>query len=257
MTEKIAILSGKGGVGKTFTALNLAAAINSYNRDVILVDANITTPNIGIHLGSPKVPITLHDVLRGYHHITEAVYSHASGIKVIPGSLSNKSLHGLKLNNLRKSLYALEGLTDYIIIDGAPGLTNENASLLESVSSVLIVTNPELPALSDALKMIKMVEAYGRKIKGIVVTKTGKDDNITIDNIEKLLGKKVIAEIPDDKKVKEALEKKNIFFTLHPTHKVSLSYKKLAALLLNEQYKEEKVKNFFSNMFKGSKSKNL
>ena len=257
MTEKIAILSGKGGVGKTFTALNLAAAMSNFNRDVILIDANLTTPNIGVHLGAPNVPITLHDVLKGKRHITEAVYSHSSGIKVIPGSISNKSLNGIKLSNLKKAICSLEGLTDMIIVDGAPGLTNENLAILESVNSILIVTNPELPALTDAMKTIKMVEAYGKRIKGIVLTKTAKNDNITVENVEALLGKKVLAEIPHDKKARESLVKRGILVNLFPKNKIAKSYNKLAADILKENYVVESEEGFFSKLFSNFKRKDL
>ncbi|MBI2671234.1 P-loop NTPase [Candidatus Woesearchaeota archaeon] len=249
MTQKIAILSGKGGVGKTFTSLNLAAALSCFNKDVILVDGNLTTPNISVHLGAPNVPVSLHDVLKGKNHITEAVYSHHSGIKVVPGSIAYKSLNGIKLNNLKKALYSLDGLTDIIIIDGAPGLTAENIAILEAVNNILIVTNPELPALTDALKTIKMVESYGKRIRGVILTKTGNKDDITFENVEAFLGKKVLAEVPEDKKARESLVKKGILVNLFPRNKVAISYKKLAADLINEQYFEEPEKGFFERFF--------
>lgn len=254
MTEKIAILSGKGGVGKTFTALNLAAALSYFNKDVILVDGNLSTPNIGVHLGVPIVPISIHDVLKGKNHITEAVYSHSSGIKVVPGSISNKSLRDIKLNNLKRALYSLDGLTDFIIVDGAPGLSNENFAILESVNNFLIVTNPELPALTDALKTIKFVESYGRRVKGIILTKTGKNNDISKNNVESLLGKKVIAVIPEDNKAREALVKKSILVNLYPKNKIAISYKKLAANLLNQEYSEEPELGFFERLFNGFKA---
>ncbi|MEK6974079.1 MAG: P-loop NTPase [Nanoarchaeota archaeon] len=256
MTEKIAILSGKGGVGKTFTALNLAAALSYFNKDVILVDANITTPNVGVHLGAPNVPITLHDVLKGKSHITEAVYSHKSGIKVVPGSIAYKSLNGIKLSNLKKSLYALEGLTDFIIVDGAPGLTSENIAILESVNQVFLVTNPELPALTDALKTTKMIESYGKRVRGIILTKTGKNNDVSAENIETLLGRKIIAIIPEDNKARESLVRKGILVDLFPKNKIAISYKKLAADLLNHEYNEEPEKeDFFSRIFGAFKRK--
>jgi len=64
MIKKIIVItSGKGGVGKTTTAINLGAAINYFGKNVLIVDGNLTTPNIGIHLNSPETPITLNHVL--------------------------------------------------------------------------------------------------------------------------------------------------------------------------------------------------
>ncbi|MAH03585.1 hypothetical protein CMI39_02245 [Candidatus Pacearchaeota archaeon] len=92
MKKLIVITSGKGGVGKTTSAVNLGAAVNHFGRDVLVVDGNLTTPNVGIHLGSPEVPVSLNHVLSEKADISEAIYEHESGIKILPSSLSIKEL---------------------------------------------------------------------------------------------------------------------------------------------------------------------
>ena len=91
MSKLIVITSGKGGVGKTTTAINLAAAINYFKKDVLIIDGNLTTPNVGLHLGSPEVPVNLNHVLLEKADPIEAVYEHESGIKIVPSSLSINS----------------------------------------------------------------------------------------------------------------------------------------------------------------------
>ena len=91
----LTIISGKGGVGKTTTAINLGAALNSFGKEVIVVDANLTTPNVGLHLGAPIVPVNLNHVLLGKAKISDAIYEHESGTKIIPSSLSVKELRRL------------------------------------------------------------------------------------------------------------------------------------------------------------------
>src|SRR3989338_8232232 len=101
MKRVIVITSGKGGVGKTTTAINLGAAINHFGRDVLIVDGNLTTPNIGVHFGSPEVPVNLNHVLSGKAEAFEAVYEHDSGVKIIPSSLSIKELKKIKPEKLK------------------------------------------------------------------------------------------------------------------------------------------------------------
>jgi septum site-determining protein MinD len=65
MTRTICILGGKGGVGKTTLTSNLASALAELGKDVIAIDANLTTPNLGMHLGLHFAPNTIHQVLKG------------------------------------------------------------------------------------------------------------------------------------------------------------------------------------------------
>src|SRR3989344_7495282 len=100
MSKFILITSGKGGVGKTTAAVNLATAMNYFDEDVTLVDVNLTTPNVGLHLGAPVVPVTLNHVLSGKADLVDAIYEHESGAKVIPASLSIKDLESADTKDL-------------------------------------------------------------------------------------------------------------------------------------------------------------
>src|SRR3990167_7855228 len=101
MNKIIVITSGKGGVGKTTTAINLGAAINYFGKDVLIIDANLSTPNLGIHLNSPEVPVSLNHVLSKRAEPSEAVYEHESGIKIMPASLSVKELRRITPEKLK------------------------------------------------------------------------------------------------------------------------------------------------------------
>jgi ATPases involved in chromosome partitioning len=78
MTRLVCVTGAKGGTGKTTVASNLAAALTEFGQDTLVMDANLTNPNLGFHLGIPLYPTTLHDVLKGESRLPEATYVHDS-----------------------------------------------------------------------------------------------------------------------------------------------------------------------------------
>jgi len=251
MTHFVGILSGKGGVAKTTTAVNLSAAMNYFGRDVVLMDANLSTPNVGLHLGAPVVPINLHHVLKGKHHLSEAMYMHPSGIKIVPGGLSIPDLRDVRPENLNKVLPALDGLTDVVVIDGAAGLGREAISLIQAVDDLIVVTNPELPAVADAMKTVRIAEDMGKNVRGIVVSKTGDYGDISSINLKTLLEKPILATIPHDKAIRKSLIQKEPVVYSHPRSKSAVAYKKLAAELIGVDFDEKpqgKVSKFFNKL---------
>ncbi len=257
MTKILTIVSGKGGVGKTTSAINLAMGLNEYGKSVALVDANITTPNIGIYLGVPTVPVALHHVLQGKNKIMDATYKHPSGVKIIPGDIGFSSLEGLDLENLDDALLDLEGVVDYILIDGAPGLGDEAAKAISVADGVIIVTNPEMPAVTDALKALRLTNQLRKPITGVVITRFRRDGmDMGVNEIEKILEYPVIGAVEEDKNVRESIYLKNAIFLTHPESEASRNYKRLAAKLLDIPYKEmktrklsfmDKINSFFKN----------
>jgi len=260
MTRFITIASGKGGVGKTSTAINLGAALSYFGKDVIVVDANLTTPNVGLHLGMPVVPINLHDVLQGKNKIRDAVYIHPSGTKIIPASISVKDLKKTDALRLPFNVRKLNGSADFVIIDSAAGLGNEALGAIHSCDNLLIVTNPELPAITDALKAVKVADEIRKEVLGVVLTKSAEcERDVSVSNIETLLEKPVISVIPFDSSMREALIVKDAVVFTHPKSPAAIAYKRLAAMLIGREYKEESEKikkGLLSRIFFFARKKN-
>jgi len=241
MARIITINSGKGGVGKTTTAINLGASLNKLGKEVIIIDANLNTPNIGLQLGAPIVPITLNHVLKGKANIEDAVYEHSSGTKIVPSSLSVKELTKFNTKKIPDAIKRLGQICDYVIIDSAAGFGDEVIVALEVADEIIIVTNPEMPAVTDALKAIKVARGMGKNVNGIIVTRHNNANyEMPLSSIRSMLETQIIGVVPEDKAVKEALNLRDAVCHTHPRSKVSKKYFEIARKISGERIIERK-----------------
>jgi len=235
----ITVTSGKGGVGKTTTTINLGAALNAINKEVIVVDANLTTPNVGLHLGAPIVPVNLNHVMQGKAKVVDAIYEHDSGTKVIPSSLSVKELRKINHDKLKDVAKKLRSMADYVLLDSAAGLGIEAISSIEAADEIIIVTNPEITAVTDALKTVRLAQELGKKVRGVIVTRvSGNQHEMSIGNIKEMLDLPVLGVVPEDKKVLASLRHKDAVIHMYPYTKSALAYKRIAAKIAGVSYKD-------------------
>jgi septum site-determining protein MinD len=241
MNKIIVITSGKGGVGKTTTAINLGAAINHFGGDVLIIDGNLSTPNIGVCLNSPEVPVSLNHVLSNKAEPYEAVYEHESGMKIMLSSLSIKELKKIKPDRIKDFKKDFKKISDYIIVDSSAGLGNEATSAIDLADELIIVTNPEIPAITDALKTIKLAKQMNKDVRGVIVARVRKDDiEMTPENVKDMLEVPILGMIPEDNYVKKALNKKDAIIHVYPKSKSARAYKEIAAQILEIDYDSRK-----------------
>jgi len=255
MGKVFVIISGKGGVGKTTSAINIGSSINSLGKDVIVADANLTTPNIGLHLGSPIVPITINHVISNKARAEDAIYQHESGMKILPASLSLSDLEDLNYSRLPDIAKRLRKIADYTILDSAAGLGEEARYAMKAADEVIIITNPEMSAITDALKTIKLAEQMKKDICGCIITRhTGNSSEMDIPTISDMLEIPILGIIPEDNAIKESQKIKDAVIHTHPKSKSAKAYHKVVKKLLGPDYfkkeqKIEKVTESFLNKF--------
>jgi ATP-binding protein involved in chromosome partitioning len=165
----IAVASGKGGVGKTTVAVNLAIALKNLGAVVGLLDADVYGPNVPLMLGTNEQPRALDQ--------NTIIPVDAYGVKMISMGLLNPGdkpliwrgpmLHSVVQQFLRSVRW--EGI-DYLIVDLPPGTGDVQLSLIQSVavSGAVIVTTPSVVALADVRKAVEMFRQVNVEILGVV-----------------------------------------------------------------------------------------
>lgn len=230
LTRVLCVIGGKGGVGKTTLVSNLGTALVDLGCNVLAVDANLTTPNLGLHLGVPLYPKTMHDVLKGKASITEAIYRHPSGLRIIPAGLSLNDLKGTDPKGLATALLDVLGIVDIMILDASAGLGREALAALESADELLLITTPDLPSVTDALKASRLAQQVGTKPIGVIVNRIlGKPHEMTRQEIRGMLDQPIIAEIPEDWSVPASIAARTPLVHYKPNSPASRAIRKLAA----------------------------
>lgn len=246
MTKFLAIISGKGGVGKTTLALNLGYVLTKLGKKTIVLDANFSTPNLASHLGITFPRTTVNDFLKRKKTISEIIHLHYSGLAFIPASISYYDFKKIQPNKISEIFEHLEGLAEIVIVDCPPGLGYDVVQILRNTDEALVITNPYLSAVIDALKVVELAQENNNLLPGFILNQTQRKQEFKRKEIENTLNLPLLAEIPEDKKIKKALFKRAPSVYLYPRIKSSKQYFKLAQLLLEKitSFKEPFLKNF-------------
>ena len=248
MRNVVGIVSGKGGVGKTTLTVNLGLAMHKLGEDVIVVDADLKNPTIAVHLGTFEFDTTIQDVLEKDMPLLEALYIHPTGLKYIPAHLSLRYLN-VDSTKLRK---AFADLPSMALVDSPPGLGKEALAVMEVSDQVIVVTTPDLPAITSALRAIDTARAMGVRVAGIVVNCVRrKKYEITPIELEAVSGAKVLQVIPWDENVQKSIAYKIPLVEYTPYSPASVAIFELASRLTGADYKKPslvKLRNLMKSL---------
>lgn len=258
----IAISSGKGGVGKTNIAINLAIAFSEIGKKVVVMDADLGLANVNVVLGIvPKY--NLYHVIKKHKKIRDIIMDTPYGIQIIAGASGFSQLANLDeveritfVDGLRDLAYA-----DYILIDTGPGVSQNVLSFLRAADEAIIVTTPEPTAITDAYGIIKSISTEvnvptiklivnrvrsiveGKRVAERVITIAGQFLNMKVDNL---------GFIYEDNAVQRAVIKQSPFIKSSPNSKASQSIKHLMSRLANIEYHDnEGFGKFIKSIFGG------
>ena len=255
MSKIIGVISIKGGVGKTTVTTNLGAVLaKEFGKKVLLIDANFSAPNLGLHFGLVKPQASLHDVISGKCDFEKAIYVHDAGFHFVPGALNASGKFDVFA--LKKKLKDIRNNYDVILIDSSPTLNAEMLSAIVASDELIVVTSPDYPTLSCTIRATKLAKSKNTPILGLVLNKRrNKKFEISINDIEELAGAPVLATLNDDVKVLEALSETVPVSLYAPKSNTGIEYRKLAAALIGATYEEPGILAKLKGIFGGKIAK--
>lgn len=240
----IAVASGKGGVGKTNIAANLAIALRALGFSVILVDVDIGLANADVILGvKPKE--TLRAVLLREVAVEDALTPAPGGIRLLAGSMGTKMISDLDRDQRAFLVDCFKELTasaDFVIVDTGAGISGNVIAFAASADQLIVVTGPEGPMLVNAYELIRTVsreKGHGRI--GVVCNlaenrKEGRHvcKKIQVTSREHLGGLYIekLGCVQRDRKVRQAVKDREPFILEYPDCPASIGIGELAETVL-------------------------
>lgn len=234
--DALAVISGKGGVGKTTLCANLGTIMAEVmDRDVIMVDTDISSSHLGMHMGLHYNPATVNSVLQNQHDIEEGMYEHETGVKVVPGALSFEDVKDVDVHSMEDIVNRYKDMADIVLLDCSPGLDRETSAALRSCDSALYVSRPSFTSIVDVVRTESLVDQLGGESHGVVLNMVkGRNHEISRDDVENFTGMDVRAEIPYDETVEESAAQGAPVTVYDPHTRASRAIERLAIDILDE-----------------------
>lgn len=239
MTRVISVVSGKGGVGKTTVTANLGVALSRQGENVLIIDGNFSGANMAQHFGLGFQDVSLNDVLEGEAYITQAVAKHPAGVSVLPASVLE---FNASAENLKHSIVEFLGDKDFVFIDAAAGTTEEVEAAIEASDEVMLVSEPELPSLTNCLGAKKLAEQLDREVLGLVLNGVrGEKAEVDLGDVRELVGVEILGTVPDHRHVREGIALREPVVSYKPDSKASLAIKDVAHRIKGDEPPERSL----------------
>ena len=247
----LAVTSGKGGVGKTSTSVNLGIALAAKGQRVTLLDADLGLANVEVLLGLNSL-YNLQHVITGERHMRQIVVQGPGGIGLVPGSSGIAKLADLgpiARENIIRGLGELQEDADFVIIDTMAGIGQNAVAFAAAADEVLLVTTPEPSAIVDAYAMVKTIhqlraDAVFRLIVNMAVNSAqanmvaSKLDHVAQQYLGRTLA--YAGYIPRDPHVAQAVMQTTPFFLRYPMAPATKSVQDIADALMRQKLEQER-----------------
>ena len=270
LARVITVTSGKGGVGKSNTAINLAIQFRKMGQRVIILDADFGLANIEIMFGTvPKH--NLCDLIYQGKNIKEIITWGPGDVGFISGGSGIAGLSNLSRDYLVyiiQNLAELDAIADVIIIDTGAGISDAVLEFLVASGEILLVTTPEPTSITDSYSLLKALNRHPRFSKEasqikVIANKVDRDEaglalfnklNVVVQRYLKL-PISYLGTVPQDEKLSQAVMQQTPVSLANPQAKSAKAYERIAAVLMNKELsgnvKKRGMAAFFSHIVTG------
>ena len=272
LARVITVTSGKGGVGKSNTAINPAIQFRKMGQRVIILDADFGLANIEIMFGTvPKH--NLCDLIYQGKNIKEIITWGPGDVGFISGGSGIAGLSNLSRDYLVyiiQNLAELDAIADVIIIDTGAGISDAVLEFLVASGEILLVTTPEPTSITDSYSLLKALNRHPRFSKEasqikVIANKVDRDEaglalfnklNVVVQRYLKL-PISYLGTVPQDEKLSQAVMQQTPVSLANPQAKSAKAYERIAAVLMNKELsgnvKKRGMAAFFSHIVTGKK----
>lgn len=204
----VTVTSGKGGVGKTTTAANLAVALAEGGQKVVCIDGDIGLRNLDVVMGlENRIVYDLVDIVEGRCRLKQAMIrdKRLEELYLIPAA-QTRDKSAVSPSDMVKLCDELRSEVDWIILDSPAGIERGFKNTIAPADIVLVVTNPEVSAVRDADRIIGLIEAEEKGPAKLVINRvnpalTKRGDMLSPEDVVELLAIDLIGIVPDDENV--------------------------------------------------------
>lgn len=260
-TKIVAVLSGKGGVGKSIFSSNFALALNNANQRTLLVDLDIGMGNIDILLGMDS-RYSIVNMIDQRLPVREVLNRHSSGLFVLTGGSGLADVFRLnddKFAYFLEQLHNLKNDFDIIIFDFGAGINESTLKFVSAVHEILLVTTIEPTALTDAYAVVKIVHKYSPEIPIRCVINRYDNEREADETWKKLstVAKRFLDKdlvllgcLPRDRAVVKAVKLRKVLLEADPKARVAINIMELAANYLAEHsdQQQDTMDNFITKL---------
>jgi flagellar biosynthesis protein FlhG len=238
----VVVTSGKGGVGKSNLAANLAVELGARGARVLLLDADFSQANLDLLLGlHPRYD--LQHVVSGERTMEEIVVQGPRGVTLVPAASGVPELADLddfRREALLRGLGHLDKDVDLVLIDTASGVSRQVTSFCLAADEVIVVTTPEMPAFSDAYGLIKVLNGQGIARAPRLVISMGVSPEEAEETAHRIrlvarrflnIDMPFMGAVPFDPAVASAVRRQEPVLTAYPQSPAAQAYRALAQKL--------------------------